>query len=381
MQADFVDHVEQIQLVDHHVHSIYREDGAEARFQNLLNEGSRYDLHRPEAAYDSQIGYAIRRWCSELIELEPHVPVNEYWKRRAELGEAEIGRRMMAAAGVSHWLIDTGNSASMALMPLSTFDPLATGALHEIIRLEELARDVMATLGDPADYAESFRAALAGRRAEIVGAKSIMAYLVGFNHDFSRPADHAVADAARRWRDEIEANSATKYMSEPTLIIFGIHAALDQGLPLQLHTGYGDYDVRLLEANPLYLMDFLRNHDASGVPIILIHCYPYEREAGYLAQAFETVYFDVGLSTNYVGARSTSLIARSLELAPFGKVLYSSDAVGSAELHYLGARLWRNAMSSVIGKWAEDGDWSMNDAKRVATMIGRDNALRVYKLD
>ena len=73
-------------------------------------------------------------------------------------------------------------------------------------------------------------------------------------------------------------------------------------------------------------------------------------------------------------------MARSLELAPFTKVLYSSDAAGPAELHYLGARLWRNAMTSVLGQWVSRDDWSADDAGRVARMVGRDNARRVYDL-
>ena len=64
---------------------------------------------------------------------------------------------------------------------------------------------------------------------------------------------------------------------------------------------------------------------------MLLHCYPYEREAGYLAQAFNNVYLDGGLSINHLGARSPAFIARLLELAPFRKIVYSSDGFGPAE--------------------------------------------------
>ena len=122
----------------------------------------------------------------------------------------------------------------------------------------------------------------------------------------------------------------------------------------------------------------LRRDEVRGVPVMLLHCYPFERAAGYLAQAFEEVHLDVGLTTHFLGARGVGAVARSLELAPFHKVLYSSDAAGPAELHHLGARLWRNAVVSVLGGWVEQGEWSAADAARVATMVGRDNARRVY---
>jgi hypothetical protein len=69
-----------------------------------------------------------------------------------------------------------------------------------------------------------------------------------------------------------------------------------------------------------------------------------------------------------------------MELAPFGKQLYSSDAYGLPELHYLGAALWRRAMGEVLSGWLRRGDWSDDDAVRVVDLVGRENATRVYGL-
>ncbi|MGZ4594739.1 MAG: amidohydrolase family protein, partial [Actinomycetes bacterium] len=117
------------------------------------------------------------------------------------------------------------------------------------------------------------------------------------------------------------------------------------------------------------------------VPVMLLHCYPFHRNAGYLAQTFPNVYLDVGLAVNYTGARSEAVVAESLELAPFAKLLFSSDAWGPAELHHLGAHLWRSATIRVLSRWVADGEWSLDDAKRVARLVGVENARRVYRLD
>jgi predicted TIM-barrel fold metal-dependent hydrolase len=113
---------------------------------------------------------------------------------------------------------------------------------------------------------------------------------------------------------------------------------------------------------------------------MLLHCYPYEREAGYLAQAFNNVYLDGGLAINYLGARSASFIGRLVEMAPFRKILYSSDGFGPAELHYLGARLWRNGIRDVLQGFIDAGEWSERDAIRVVDLIAHENARRVYGL-
>jgi predicted TIM-barrel fold metal-dependent hydrolase len=378
VSGSITEFVEQLTLVDHHVHGAFRTDGPESRFQNALNEANPEPLTRPDSAYDSQLGFAIRRWCAEALDLPRHPSTAEYWQRRVELGETEVTRRLTSSAGVSDWLLDTGFEAGQLCTPTELSS--ASGATsHEIVRLESVAERLIVELDDPGGFADAVRADLAGRGPEVVGAKSIIAYRTGFDIDLSRPSDVDVAESARRWRDQIERERSVR-LTDPVLLRFGIQAAIDRRLPLQLHVGFGDRDIDLRAANPLHLLDFLRAHEATGVPILLLHCYPFEREAGYLAQAFETVHLDVGLAINHVGARSRALIARSLELAPFAKILYSSDALGPAELHYLGARLWRNAMASIVGGWVDDDDWSEVDARRVLSLVARDNARRVYDL-
>jgi predicted TIM-barrel fold metal-dependent hydrolase len=93
------------------------------------------------------------------------------------------------------------------------------------------------------------------------------------------------------------------------------------------------------------------------------------------------VSFDVGLAINYLGARAGAVVAESLELAPFDKVLFSSDAWGPAELHHLGASLWRRTTTDLLSSWVRAGDWTLDDAKSVARRIAGANAERVYRLE
>jgi predicted TIM-barrel fold metal-dependent hydrolase len=164
------------------------------------------------------------------------------------------------------------------------------------------------------------------------------------------------------------------------LLRFLLWAGMDRGLPVQIHTGFGDPDVDLRRSDPLLLRGFCELTQERAVPLMLLHCYPYHRQAGYLAHAYPHVYVDVGLAINHVGAQAPAVVAESLELAPFGQVLFSSDAWGPPELHYLGALLWRRATAGVLGSWVESGDWTLADAILVAEMIGARNARRVYRL-
>jgi predicted TIM-barrel fold metal-dependent hydrolase len=114
--------------------------------------------------------------------------------------------------------------------------------------------------------------------------------------------------------------------------------------------------------------------------VVLLHCYPYHRQAAYLANVFPHVVLDVSLAVNHVGPRAAAVLAETLELAPFGSVLYASDGCGLAELHHLGAVLFRRALGRVLEEWVTDDAVSADDALRFARMLAADNARRVYGL-
>uniref|UniRef100_UPI0026094150 amidohydrolase family protein n=1 Tax=Trebonia sp. TaxID=2767075 RepID=UPI0026094150 len=154
----------------------------------------------------------------------------------------------------------------------------------------------------------------------------------------------------------------------------------DLGLPVQFHVGYGDRDADLDKCNPLLLTGLLRALEPAGVPVMLLHNYPYHREAGYLAQVFPHVYADLGLATHNVGSRAPQVLAEALELVPLRKFLYSSDAFGLPELYYLGALLFRQALSQFLQARLVLGDISVDDAERITRLIGAENARRAYRL-
>ncbi|MGQ9349545.1 amidohydrolase family protein [Mycolicibacterium gilvum] len=363
------EHIEAVPLVDHHVHGCWLGRHDRAQFENALNEADTAPLAEFDPAFDTQLGFAVRAHCAQTVGLERHCGADEYWNARARIDEDVLAQRFLGGAGVSDWIVDTGFAHGVA-------DPeqlagLGAGRVHEVVRLESTAELAAAGTGD---YAAAFDELLDRQTRTAVGTKSILAYRGGFVGDLSDPSPREVADAAARWRD-----AGGTRLTDRVLLRFGLHRALRIGKPLQVHVGFGDRDCDLHTANPIHLLDFLRM--SGDTPVMLLHCYPYEREAGYLAQAFHNVYLDGGLSINHLGARSAAFIARLLEMAPFRKILYSSDGFGPAELHYLGARLWRNGIGAAMQSFIDAGEWSEADATRVVDLIAHRNARRVYRLD
>jgi uncharacterized protein len=369
-------------LVDHHCHGVLYRDADEATLESLLSEGGSFP---GGSVFDSQAGFAFRRLCPPVLGLPPHAGLADYAARRAELGVTEVSKRFLQAAGLAALCVDTGFTPEPLTSP-AELGGLAGATAHEIVRLERVAEDVAAAEGGrggggAAGFADAVRSALAARTAGAVGTKSIAAYRTGLDLDPARPSDAEVSAAAGRWLGAAgAAGSGAPRLADETLQRFLIWSGVDLALPVQFHIGYGDSDVDLHRCNPLLLTPLLRAIQPTGVPVMLLHNYPFHREAGYLAQVFPHVYVDAGLATHNLGRGSPALLAEALELAPFGKFLYSSDAFGLPELHYLGAALFRAALSAFLSAGLSDDLYSERTVARLTRMFCADNARRAYRL-
>ncbi|GJF23804.1 MULTISPECIES: amidohydrolase family protein [Streptomyces] len=361
-----------LDLVDHHCHGAVVDDLDRAGFESLLTEGEAWP---GVSAFDSPVGLAVRRHCAPLLDLPRHASPDAYLARRSELGAAEVNRRFLRAAGADVFCVDTGYAPHRVTTPAGLAGA-ADAVAYEVVRLEGVAEAVAAGGVEPDAYAEAFRTAAweAVRRPDVVGVKSVAAYRTGFDLDPARPSAEEVTRAARRWL------ARGGRLDDPVLVRHLLWTAVDLGRPLQLHTGFGDSDIRMHRVDPTRLTDWL--HLIAGtVPVLLLHCWPYQRQAAYLSAVFERVYLDVGLTLHHVGpVRAGAILAEALEITPFRKLLYSSDAYGVAEFHHLGALSFRQGLAGLLQERVDADELALPDALRIARWTGRDNAIRVYGL-
>lgn len=358
-------------LVDAHCHAITTAPLDEAAFELWCTEA---DDPAPEGVsyLDGQLGWALRRWCAPVLDLPAHATVADYLRRRRRLGADEAAARLLRAANLSALLVDTGPVLG-GLVDHAVLGTLAQAPTRWVVRLELLAEQI-APGTDAAGFAPAFAAALREALPGAVAVKSIAAYRHGLDLDPARPQPHEVTAAASRWlRDGGR-------LSDPVLLRHLLWTAVDAGLPIQLHTGWGDRDQPLARADPALLQPFCEATLGTGVPLVLLHCYPYHRNAGWLAQVYPHVYADVGLTVTHLGARAAAVLGEFLELAPFGKLLYSSDAIGLPELYLIGAAQFRHGLGRVLDELVADGAVTAADAYHAAERIGAGNAARLYRL-
>jgi len=273
-------------LVDHHCHGVLRRDADEAALESWLSEGAGFPGGSP---FDSQAGFAFLRWCPPVLGLPPHAELRDYAARRAELGATEVSKRFLQAAGLSALCVDTGYTPEPITSP-AELGQAAGATAYEIVRLERVAEELAAAGTGAAAFAGAYRSALAARTADsgrVVGVKSIAAYRTGLELGGERPSDAEVTAAAGRWLAGAGDHDPPR-LAQETLHRFFVWCGVDLGLPVQFHVGYGDSDVDLHRGNPLLLTPLLRAIQPTGVPVMLLHNYPYHREAGYLARSSPT---------------------------------------------------------------------------------------------
>ena len=372
--------MDDVPLIDHHCHGVVTNDLDRPAFERLISES--FDPPPPGTTqFDSPFGLAVRRWCAPVLDLEPFSSPDDYIAKRAELGADEVARRFLNEAGLGALLIDTGYR-STELHDLDSMRTLSTKPVHEIVRLEVIAESVAASGVDAAGYHAAFAAALDEACRDAVGLKTIVAYRGGFDFDPEPPSGEDVAQAAGWFIEEVEGGRSR--LTDQVLLRHGIwtgaRLARERGLPIQFHVGWGDPDLTLHQTNPSLLTGLIRLLDAEDVNVALLHCYPFHRVAGYLAAMFANVYFDVGSALHFHGPSSATLLAEAMEVAPFSKLLYSSDAFGVAEGYHLGALLYRQALSAVLDRWIAEGHCDAATAERIAKNIGSANARRIYPM-
>jgi len=243
---------------------------------------------------------------------------------------AEYASKLLRATGTDVLLVDDG------------FPPPGTGV--EWRELGELADcDARPVLRLETRGAEAAEAVSRAREDGFVALKTIAAYRGGLD----RVSDHVVA--------ALEVNDA---FTEP--------------LPVQVHCGFGDWDLHLWRADPGYLKPLIERF--RDTPFVLLHCYPFVREAGWLAHVYGNVWFDLSLTIPHV-SRPEEMVRQALELAPVSKLLYASDAARTPELYFLAAKWWREALATVLADLLP-----LDEAEEAGRAILRENALRLYAL-
>ncbi len=364
-----------IAAIDQHAHNLLTPSAA-ARYPYpaAFTEGYEPDIINHHARHSLFYRRSLRE-IAQLLESEPEEEA--ILERRTQLGIDKLTNLCIDAAKLEAIFLDDGFLPD-EILPLEWHEQFVP--VQRILRLEYLAENLMSDVEDFSTFLERFRTEIDPPPAGVVALKSIVAYRTGLDIQLTPK------EAAERSFYALKRNSQDKALrlAEKPLIDFLITQALEIAakyrMPVQFHTGFGDPDLDLRLANPLYMRSLLEDRRFRNAPIVLLHAsYPYAQEAGYLASVYPQVYLDFGLAVPFLsvaGMRST--LQQLLELAPTSKLMYSSDAHNIPELYYLGAKWGREVLGQVLDGAVKDSDLTAKEAQSVARAILCENARALH---
>jgi hypothetical protein len=295
---------------------------------------------------------------------------------REQAGFEAHAQRLFSACRFEGLFVDDGFPVTGAL-DLDAHAPLTGCPVRRLVRIETMVEE--AAQGWPVFdvVRDAFRGGLAAALdGGAVGVKTIAAYRCGL--DLPRPEGKEARSAYRAWRA-----SRSGRVVHPAVIAFFLAEAMEVvrahgPVPLQVHTGLADADLDLHRADPSRLGWVITDAGAAGLPVVLLHCYPYVRQAAWLAHVHGHVFVDLSLALFLVGHRGSELLFEALELAPATKVLFATDASRAPEMFFLAARWWRDALAGALGRLVREQAVGESTALEWAQMILAGNARRLY---
>jgi predicted TIM-barrel fold metal-dependent hydrolase len=370
-----------VPILDQHCHALLRDGTVTdavtyAGFFTESGDPTMHARHVPETVF---YRWAIR----ELAAALGCAPTTEaVLGARGAVSVDALAQRLLGEAGIRALLVDHGYRADETWTPAELAARVPCRVLP-ILRLEVLAQSLIVRHETFDAVLDAYAATVERARADgFVGLKSIIAYRTGLAVQPTSRADAAAAfdPVKARARRDGQVRLADKPLND-YLLLRALEIAERQGLPVQIHTGFGDADLDLFEANPLHLRPLLESGRYSRVPFVLLHAsYPYVRELGYLAAMYPNVYADVGLAIPHLAAEIPTMLRQLLGLAPASKVVYSSDASQIPELYWLAARWGRRGLAMVLDELVALGALDAREALIVGRRVLGANAAGIYGL-
>ncbi|KAF1920662.1 hypothetical protein BDU57DRAFT_509067 [Ampelomyces quisqualis] len=395
-------------IIDNHAHNLILPTHADTiPFESITTEAQGRAL---KDTFKSLPHLRAARQLRQLYECDEDADWEDILEQRVEwLRSAPQKLYERCFEGVHALLVDDGLAEPKKVYPYDSHDEYLQSPSKRIVRIETVAERLMERIVRDAreddlgkakflpdiwvEFTDEFERQIqdAVQDPEVAGFKSVICYRTGLDVEpnyeaaaraVGHPFERYVKACIRKRTYRIEKKSLNDYLVLRTLEILSDALRHSDSLskPLQLHTGLGDNDISLLEANPAYLQQLIEAY--PSVPFVLLHsAYPYTQEAGYLATVYRHVYLDIGEVFPMISRNGQETILRqALELVPCSKLLYSSDGHWFPETFYLSNLQFREIWLQLLIEYVEKGDLTIFQAIAMTKDILFNNSNVLYDL-
>ena len=162
------------------------------------------------------------------------------------------------------------------------------------------------------------------------------------------------------------------------LVHLTIQEASRRGLPIQIHTGLHEGNQNIVSnSNPELLVNlFLEYGDAK---FDIFHgSWPYSSRLSALAKNFQNVYIDMCWMHIISPSRARSALDEWLDEVPVNKIMGFGGDYLCVEGSYGHSVMARENVAKVLARKVDDGIYDIDEAKKYATWILRDNPKNLF---
>lgn len=372
--------INEMEMLDHHCHAPLRLSGPLDPFNLRATFTESTDRTVQGQDVTGTSGYrTMIRWLAGLLGSDP--TENAVLDARNQIATPEYHQLLADDARLGPLYNDYLFQQKLCYSS-AEWEELTGREVRGLLRIETLAEQMAGDSGDWESFRQEFGQALAASQAENgAGFKSIAAYRTGLE---IQRVDGATASASfDQFRAEVEqANGEPVRLANKPLIDAlvweTLEVAAELALPLQFHVALGDDDCYLPASNPLLLRALFQEPRYRDVPIVMLHCYPYVREASYLTSIYPNAYIDLGLTVPLAGSNCPELVGETIGVAPAHKILASSDGHAVPEFQWFAARLWRVSLIEALARIVDCDLMTEREAIETAAMIMHGNSERIY---
>jgi len=284
-------------------------------------------------------------------------------------------------AGIEGMALDNG----LESVSFDEFRKYAPGDLHRIFRIEPLLKRLLESSKTFDALFESFDEAIksAVKKEGFAAFKSVIAYRTGL--DVGAPDEREARRSFRAYRsgDEVVEWFGPRVKPVRDFLLYHVaERARSLGVFLEIHTGLGDTDIVADRCDPLLLKNFLRQEAVLKVPVVLIHGgFPNTAGAAWLANVFPNVYFELStpLPPYFLPPLSGSRFKEVLEMVPVTRIVYGSDSHDIPEMHWLSAKLAKEALAEAMGELVEERVMDEGEVAGASRRIMSENAVSLLK--
>jgi len=297
---------------------------------------------------------------------------------------AIYARELIEQSLTGMMLVDAGFGAA-DMMTFEEFRAAIPVPQREIVRLEHMAEGLIADSRRAEDWLDAVRGGLEESvRGGVVAVKTIAAYRSSLRLRWPDHREVREAYAGLRQLMRLTGNGQRPRLTGDALCHALLFTAAEEcvrlGVPLQVHCGLGDMDEDIAESSPTGLRPLLTHERFDDLRLVLLHCYPFHREAAYLCSVHAGVYMDLSLAIPLAASDGARALREVVGLCPWTKLLYATDASRLPELFLIASELYREALAEAYGELVERLLMTLDEAEEAGRKVLAGNARKLYKL-